>query len=363
MPNLNDFQHYGAAGFAWYLLAVLEEVWGAPRTQYAFAVVGTFMVFLTAVRVGTFFWGFMRPSTLQTYCHAETGSWALVTGASDGIGRGFVDELLSRGFNVLLHGRNKTKLEGIKNELAKTYPSRTIDYAVADASKDHAEDAVVEKVKQLPGKLVILVNNVGGVTTFPQYMTVDAISAADVDAQININSRFPVQLTRALLPMLKENKPAIVLNCGSNAGDVGVPYIAAYSATKGFIHAFTKALKAELSAQGLLDTAQPGLLGTVKGLLGFQSGTPDLDAVGFVIGNVRSAGNRTEMPLFTVDARHCARGCLARVGTRKAMEYANWRQGVLAEMMSMLPEPMLRKALAGPMKQRKEVEEKEAKAE
>lgn len=146
-------------------LRELYAVWATPTSQRVTSIIGTAVVGLAVAQLVRTIWFWIRPSSLQIYCHAETGSWALVTGASDGIGRGFADELLERGFNVLLHGRNAAKLQNIQAELARTHPKRSVDIVVADASKNgDAYKAVTDKVKALPGKLVILVNNVGGVS-------------------------------------------------------------------------------------------------------------------------------------------------------------------------------------------------------
>jgi 17beta-estradiol 17-dehydrogenase / very-long-chain 3-oxoacyl-CoA reductase len=66
--------------------------------------------------------------------------WAIVTGGSDGIGRGYVEELLFRGFNVIVHGRSKEKLAKLKVDLERQYPTRSIATVIADAS--HVELAV-----------------------------------------------------------------------------------------------------------------------------------------------------------------------------------------------------------------------------
>lgn len=124
-----------------------------------------------------------------------------------------------------MHGRNPKKLEGIKNELSQRYHGRSIDTVVADASKnDDSYGAVVKKAKNLPGKLTVLINNVGGVTTTPQFLPHWLVPAADIETQINVNLRFPTQLTRAILPLLIENGPSLILNCGSIGGIMGVRY-------------------------------------------------------------------------------------------------------------------------------------------
>lgn len=201
------YKRYSILSIPLYYALKAYELWQGKTIQLVLTVIGTAVTVLTAWKLLLFVWGFIQPSTLQRYCHVETGSWALVTGATDGIGRAFADELLGRGFNVLLHGRNDEKLERVKKELAAKYPKRKIDIVVADASRtDQPELAVVEKVKKLPGKLVILVNNVGGVNTTPAYQSHEATTTANIDTVLNINARFPTHLTSELLPSLRENK-------------------------------------------------------------------------------------------------------------------------------------------------------------
>ncbi|KAK1088218.1 hypothetical protein LTR48_001806 [Friedmanniomyces endolithicus] len=288
-----------------YYLQRIYGLWRTETAQLTTAVVGTIVIGLAAYRFAFFIWSFIRPSTLQRYCHVGTGSWAVVTGATDGIGRAWADELSNRGFNVLLHGRNPEKLKRVKKELAAKYPRRTLDTVVADASRsDHPEQAIVHKVTQLPGKLVILVNN----------------------------------LTSLLLPILKENKPALILNCGSATANFGIPYLAAYSGTKALIEGFTRSLDAELECEGL---------------------GKDIEVKCLTINNTRSAGNKTEMPVFTIDGGELVRGSLGKVGDGEVIEFGHWRHAVQAFVVGLLPGRVLRGYLLDQMRMRKAVEEEE----
>ena len=78
---------------------------------------------------------FLYPSTLDRYLrdYQEEKSWALVTGSSDGIGEGIAHELCSRGFNVVLHGRNAEKLSRVQASLLAGYPKVQIRKVIADA--------------------------------------------------------------------------------------------------------------------------------------------------------------------------------------------------------------------------------------
>ncbi|KAK3715247.1 hypothetical protein LTR37_007214 [Vermiconidia calcicola] len=283
-------------------------------------------------------WSFYRPSGLHKYRHSEAGSWALVTGASDGIGHSFAEELSLRGFNVLLHGRNQKKLEGVRGRLLAQSPDRSVEIVVADTSKnDGGYSTVVDKVKTLPGKLTVLVNNVGGATTYPQYTSLARTSHADIDTMLNMNIRFATQLTATLIPQLNENGPSLIMNIGSSGGIIGVPYIVTYSGTKAYIHTFSKALKAEMVTEGL-----------------------NVNVIGYIVGSVETASNPHIMPLNT-GSRETAASCLDRVSDGSdALLWAHWKHPILTLFTLLLPTAFANKYLGAEMKKRAQSERKSA---
>lgn len=104
---------------------------------------------------------YLHRSSLARYQHPKDSkrAWALVTGASDGIGKGFAQELCQRGFNVVIHGRNENKLQGVADELRKQWPDASISIAVLDAYPitEKALDEMVASLSELP--ITVLVNN------------------------------------------------------------------------------------------------------------------------------------------------------------------------------------------------------------
>jgi len=196
---------------------------------------------------------YLYPSGLSKFLRQHEGeaSWALVTGASDGIGRALCFELAARGFNVVLHGRNETKLARVRDELEATHPTRRFRTATADASSFSAADIdrIVGQVADVP--LTILINNVGGTAPLSSnFKYFECTTPKEMEALFSLNIRFPLQLTHALLLQLQQQQqPTLVLNCGSQAA-IGQPYVSTYAATKGALHTWTRALAAEQRAEG-----------------------------------------------------------------------------------------------------------------
>ena len=185
------------------------------------------------------------PQYLRQDANGES-SWALVTGASDGIGRALSSELAARGFNVMIHGRNEAKLTSVCKELEEAHPQRHFRTVTADASSFSSADIdrIVAEVADLP--LTILINNVGGTAPLSSsFKNFEDTTPTEMQALFSLNVQFPLQLTRAILPQLQQQqKPTLVITCGSQA-NIGQAYLAAYSGCKGALHAWNRALATE----------------------------------------------------------------------------------------------------------------------
>ena len=257
--------------------------------QAGLSIFSTITVLYLLIRLIFWVWLYIRPSSLPRYLHGQTTAWALVTGASDGIGKEFARELLAGGFNVILHGRNEVKLSKVKSELLSVFPSREIEIAVADASILGAEASVVKVVGDR--NLTVLVNNVGGHVGGATYRSLEEYTADSLDANINVNLRFPTHLTQRLLPLLKRNQPSLIINIGSLSAVTGPPYLTIYAGSKAYNQSFSESLSAEMRAN-----------------------KQDVEVLFVQVGEVVSGSHEVPQGFFTPDSKTFAKASLKRVG-------------------------------------------------
>ncbi|KAF5388774.1 hypothetical protein D9757_005616 [Collybiopsis confluens] len=179
---------------------------------------------------------------------AKKGAWALVTGASDGIGKEFAFQLAKAGFNVFLVARNKETLDAAAAEIASKYSVSTktasIDFAKAD---DAAYESLSSNFQSL--NVGVLVNNVGKSHAMPAYLTdTPKDEIADI---VSINVNATLKVTYSVLPGMIQRRRGLILNIGSFAGSVPSPMLATYSGTKAFLSTFSSALGEEVAQHGI----------------------------------------------------------------------------------------------------------------
>lgn len=172
------------------------------------------------------------------------GPWALITGASSGIGREFARQLAERGLNVILVARRAERLSELATELNALHgiDTRTIPI-------DLCYDGFLELIRAEVGdrEIGLLVNSAGFAHTGPFLdMPLD-----DMTRMLNLNVRAPVWLTREYGPAMRARQRGGVIFLSSVAGFVGTPLWSLYSATKAFNLLLGEGLAAELRASGV----------------------------------------------------------------------------------------------------------------
>ena len=179
---------------------------------------------------------------------------ALVTGAAVGIGRATALTLLQNGASVILLDNNGEKLEVLKKELV-SYGDKILSF-VCDISDEESVYKVVKESLDTFGKIDILINNAALWRDKSNFID----TPIDVwKKYIDINIMGTIYITKAVLPSMIEQCYGRIINVASVAGVYGNKEMAHYSATKGAVISFTKALAKEVVGNGVLVNAvSPG---------------------------------------------------------------------------------------------------------
>ena len=175
-----------------------------------------------------------------------SGKWALVTGASAGIGVALAEELASGGTNLVLTARRKDRLQELAHRLTSTYRVSTEAFP-ADLADSSAAEKVFAFTKEKRIEIELLVNNAG----FGQYGEFSSIEKQRLLDMVQVNCHAVVHLTRLYLPEMITRGHGDVLILASTASFQAVPYISTYSATKAFDLLFAEGLAEEMKPHGI----------------------------------------------------------------------------------------------------------------
>ncbi|MET4105773.1 SDR family oxidoreductase [Hymenobacter sp. UYP22] len=165
---------------------------------------------------------------------------ALITGASRGIGRAMALELARRGYDVLLTARSENQLREVAAEvqqLGRQAQVLPLDLAVPGAAGQLAEWVLAQTTE-----LAVLVNNAG----YGLWGRFEELSMEEQQNMLQLNMHLPVALTHALLPTLRRQPKAYILNVASTAAYQAVPTLTLYAASKAFVLSFSRGLRYEL---------------------------------------------------------------------------------------------------------------------
>jgi len=177
---------------------------------------------------------------------AGAGAWALVTGASAGIGNAFARALAARGHQLVVVARDEARLRDLAQALEDEHGTTT-EVVPADLTDPDGLDRVAARLTATRDPIDLLVNNAGYGTVgwFP------ASSEHDELNQVRLNVLALVRLTHAALGPMVERGHGGVINVSSVAGYQPTPGSAIYGATKAFVNSFTNALHEELRGTGV----------------------------------------------------------------------------------------------------------------
>jgi len=184
------------------------------------------------------------------------GRTALVTGSTRGIGRAIAERLAADGARVVVHGTQAQTASEAAAAIRATGGDAVAVHGDLATSSDTGAEVAEAALAQTGGRLDIVVNNAALMT--------GALSTATTDADLVqrallTNVAAPIAIVRACVPGMVERGGGVIVNVGSVNGEIGMADFALYGATKGALHALTRAWSAEFGAHGVrVVTVAPG---------------------------------------------------------------------------------------------------------
>ncbi|MRR22811.1 SDR family NAD(P)-dependent oxidoreductase [bacterium] len=180
--------------------------------------------------------------------------YALVTGASQGLGRALAEELARRGHNLFLAALPGTGLPELSDSLAGRY-NIMVRFVETDLMRREAPAELLEFTRANNIETDILINNVG----IGHGGAIGDYSDAAIEESVFLNMRCTTLMTNTFKDELCKRGRAYILNIGSFGGFMPVPYKSVYTATKSFVFNFTLAVREELRNHGVsVSVAMPG---------------------------------------------------------------------------------------------------------
>ena len=194
--------------------------------------------------------GILKPKDLRKY-----GKWAVVTGGSDGIGKGYVLELAKRGLNVCVISRTELKLKSVCQEVSDKYGTKA-EYLVFDFVDGDYQD-LYKKLSSFPwfDDIGVLINNVGflayGYDCYEKFGAktledVSKLESMNLKSQ-KINIHAACMMTGFILPVFYKKKKGVIVNLSSLSGVTPTPYWTVYGSAKAFNYYFSESIRKELN--------------------------------------------------------------------------------------------------------------------
>uniref|UniRef100_A0A672Z9R3 Hydroxysteroid (17-beta) dehydrogenase 3 n=1 Tax=Sphaeramia orbicularis TaxID=375764 RepID=A0A672Z9R3_9TELE len=178
------------------------------------------------------------------------GEWAVVTGASEGIGRAYAFALAEQGMNVVIISRTKLTLDQVAKDIADA-TGKKVKVIVADFIKESVFSEIEEQLKDM--NIGVLVNNVG---MLPSFIPREFLEAAELDQTIlkviNCNVKTMVKMCKIVLPGMEDRGKGVIVNISSGIASVPFPLYTLYAATKVFVERFSQGLQAEYKDKGII---------------------------------------------------------------------------------------------------------------
>jgi short-subunit dehydrogenase len=189
--------------------------------------------------------------------HSIEKKTACITGATSGIGAAFAESFAKQGYDLIITGRRKEKIESLSNTLSKEYKIN-VEVIIAELSDDKKLNFLTEKMKDTKN-LEILVNNAG----FTKEVFFHAGDFSTHEVMLKVHNLALITLCHAVLPNMVSQGHGSIINVSSLLAFTPSPANAMYSASKAFVKFFTESIYLELQGTGVkVQALCPGMTRT-----------------------------------------------------------------------------------------------------
>lgn len=186
------------------------------------------------------------------------GSYVIITGATEGIGKGFAEILASKGMNLVLVSRNQAKLQTLASGLEGKYKVKTIIHAM-DLSMAGENEYLDLKKKTDRVDVSMLINNAGMVS----FKTTEEFTHAEIEKMVTLNSVSVIHMLNMYLPQLKSRAyRSAIINMSSHLAVRPMPHLVLYSSTKAMNHYLSVGLSEEYRDSIDVLSFQPSTIST-----------------------------------------------------------------------------------------------------
>jgi len=247
--------------------------------------------------------------------------FAVITGASRGIGAEYARALAAQGYDLLLVARDSTRLETLRHELHRVY-QREIWTESLDLSQPQVAETLYTLARSYRAEVSLLINNAG----FGLYGDFVEMPLSTIREMLQLHINTIVENTRLFLPDMLARKRGAMITVSSVAGFFPIPYITEYAATKAFLIAFSEGLAREIQNQGVtIQVCCPGFTDT------------DFH---------QSAGHQPKHVFFAQSPQQVVQASLEALQSKRTLVTIGW-QGLLASWTSKIIPQAILMAIAG----------------
>lgn len=226
----------------------------------------------------------------------------IVTGSSRGLGLVLARELVQEGARVGLCARNRAELDRAESDLGR--PDQVLTHA-CDLSRREEVERMVAVVRERWGRVDVVINNAGIIVVGP----IEEMTLEDFQEAMAINFWAAVHTTLAVLPEMRRRRAGRIVNISSIGGEVSVPHLLPYCASKFALTGFSEGLRSEVAKDGIVvTTVCPGLMRTGSPPNAFFKGQHRAEYAWFALGDALPGLSTSAESAARQILRACRRG-------------------------------------------------------